>query len=379
MGDEPRLTNRVREARERRGWTQDELARRSGLSRAGISAIENGRLVPSTAASLTLASTFETSVEDLFTLAVDPGTLPGTSWAWPAPRPGARYWKAEVAGRVRAYPNEPSALGVLPPDGISRDGAFEDFDRVDASRSLVLASCDPAAGILATELARAADLRLIVLTRSSRKAIELMGRGLAHVAGVHLARADESEGNIEAVRRLVAELGTGLAGCQLLRVADWDEGIAVSPSVQVGTIRQAIRHRLRWVAREPGSGARQCLDEVLGSARGEPRSRIHGTASDHRGVATAVRDGWADAGICLRLTGEEAGLDFLGVRREAYDLCFADSLATDPRIRALIRVVRSPSYRRLIGSLPGYDVQHTGELVAVRRDACLPQPPVGPA
>ena len=50
--------------------------------------------------------------------------------------------------------------------------------------------------------------------------------------------------------------------------------------------------------------------------RGIHRRRPH-RALDHRGVAEAIRAGWADAGICLRLTSDEANLSFLSVRRES--------------------------------------------------------------
>jgi transcriptional regulator with XRE-family HTH domain len=48
--------NRVRDRRMQSGWSQEELARRSGLSRTGISAIETGRIIPSAAAALGLAA-----------------------------------------------------------------------------------------------------------------------------------------------------------------------------------------------------------------------------------------------------------------------------------------------------------------------------------
>jgi molybdate-binding protein len=63
---------------------------------------------------------------------------------------------------------------------------------------------------------------------------------------------------------------------------------------------------------------------------------------------------------------EEAGLDFLTVRQEVYDLCFPDRWEGDHRIQALLQVVRSPSYRRALGELPGYDSAETGELHRVR-------------
>jgi len=77
-------------------------------------------------------------------------------------------------------------------------------------------------------------------------------------------------------------------------------------------------------------------------------------------VAEAVRAGWADVGVCHRLVAEEAGLDFFGVRTEAFDLCYPAAAAGDPRLDALVRVVRSPGYRRLLGELPGYDATPAG-------------------
>ena len=78
----------------------------------------------------------------------------------------------------------------------------------------------------------------------------------------------------------------------------------------------AIDGRLRWVGREPGSAAGELQQELLAG-----RVPKH-VARGHRNVAEAVRAGWADVGVCVRLVSEEAGLDFLTVREETYDLCF---------------------------------------------------------
>src|SRR5262249_44010161 len=110
-----------------------------------------------------------------------------------------------------------------------------------------------------------------------------------------------------------------------------------------------------------GSGARQCLDELLAGRR-PPRH----LAADHRGVAEAIRCGWADVGVCLRLTGEEAGLDFLGLREESYEICYPAAMNHDRRIRSLVEVVRSAGYRRRLGELPGYDSSETGGIQHVR-------------
>ena len=353
MAQTPSIENHLREHRARRGWSQEELARRAGLSCAGISAIETCRLVPSAAAALALAEALECRVEDLFQLRHQAPSDP--VWAWPSGRESCRYWAAEVEGVERLYPAEPTALGMIPHDGVTHSGAPQSQAASDPRRTLVMACCDPAVGLLAAALAGTAGFRLLALQRPSRTALELLGQGLVHAAGVHLNRADEPGGNGMVVR---GKLGTGYS---LLRIARWEEGIALAPECGVRSIRAAVHSDLRWIGREEGSGARQCLDELLGSRRTAPRC----LASNHRGVAEAVRSGWADAGVCLRLVSEEAGLDFFGVREEAYDLCFPTRLAGDQRIQALQEIVRSPLYRKALGELPGYDSTETGQLQQV--------------
>ena len=349
MANPSELENDLRDRRTCRGWSQGELSRRAGLSRAGISAIETGRLVPSAAAALTLAAALECRVEDLFRLRRPGAGAP--AWAWAPRREPCRYWAAEVGGAVRHYPAESIPLEVVPHDGVAHHGAFKEGDRVDPERTLVIACCDPAVGLLAVALARTVGLRLLAFPRPSRAALTLLGRGLVHAAGVHLSRSDEPGGNAGVVRR---ELGPGYT---LLRVAHWEEGIALAPGLNLSSVGAAVGSDLRWIGREDGSGARQCHDEILAGRR-RPRR----VAADHRGVAEAVRGGWADAGICLRLVSEEAGLDFLGVRQEAYDLCFPSRWEGDPRLKALVRAVRSPAYRRSLGELPGYDSAAAGAL-----------------
>jgi molybdate-binding protein/DNA-binding XRE family transcriptional regulator len=343
-----RATNQVRRQRLAREWSQAELAQRAGISRAAISAIEISRLVPSVAAALTIARVFGCSVESLFGFGLAAASAP--EWAWPPPKQPCRYWLAEVRGRILRFPVETSTTGIAAHDGICRGGAF--FEDVDAepTATLVLAGCDPAASLLAAEYTRTTGFRLINLVRSGRQALALLAQGLVHVAGVHFATDGASGGN----ERIVLE-SVG-AGHRLLRLARWDEGLVVASGSAVSSVRDALRAKLRWVGREPGSAARQCLDELRPNAR--PLRRF---AHDHRGVAEAVRCGWADAGVCHRLAGEEAGLRVFTVRREHYDLCYPADADGDPRIEALVRVLRSRQYRQMLADLPGFDTRGTGE------------------
>ena len=64
----PDLANRVREAREAKGWTQAELAERIGVSRKTVNTVENCVFIPSTTVALKLARALGEPVESLFSL-----------------------------------------------------------------------------------------------------------------------------------------------------------------------------------------------------------------------------------------------------------------------------------------------------------------------
>src|SRR5262249_9749813 len=116
--------NDLRDRRTLRGWSQEQLARRSGLSRAGISAIETDRLIPSAAGALALAAALECRVEDLFRLRGPESRE--SSWAWSPRRKPCRYWKAEVGGCIKLYPAESTASGLIPHDGVYTGGAVQE-------------------------------------------------------------------------------------------------------------------------------------------------------------------------------------------------------------------------------------------------------------
>jgi len=351
------IFNHVQDQRIARGWSQDALARRTGLSRAAVSAIETDRVVPSTAAALALAAAFECRVEDLFSLG-HTRRRGETQWAWAAsgePRP---FWRASVGGQVRLYPVERTAIGTLPADGVLRAGAYEWRVHADAEHTLVLAGCDPAVGLLVAELARRAAIRVLPFIRSSRQALELLRAGVVHVAGLHLQDQETPGGNERAVREL---LGPGYV---LLRFSRWQEGLALAPGVRAKSVREAVAANLRWVGREPGSGARRCLDWILRDHHPLPKG-YHHIASDHTGVVETIRTGWAQAGVCVRLAAAETGLSFLSVREEDYDLCYRADREHDSRLRMLVRVLRSQALRRTLGELPGYDPSEMGTVITV--------------
>jgi putative transcriptional regulator len=62
------ILNRVKEFRNDRGWTQQELAEAAGVSRQSINSIERHRYVPSLPLALTFSRVFACSTDEIFSL-----------------------------------------------------------------------------------------------------------------------------------------------------------------------------------------------------------------------------------------------------------------------------------------------------------------------
>lgn len=73
MNMDSAVQNRVRELRQSRNWTQEDLATRAGVSRQSINSIERDRYIPSLPLALLLARIFEVPTDQIFTLQPDPG------------------------------------------------------------------------------------------------------------------------------------------------------------------------------------------------------------------------------------------------------------------------------------------------------------------
>ena len=61
------MTNRLRDFRGERGWSQQDLAERLGVSRQSVNAIETGRYDPSLPLAFRIAELFGLTIEQVFT------------------------------------------------------------------------------------------------------------------------------------------------------------------------------------------------------------------------------------------------------------------------------------------------------------------------
>ena len=78
------MDNHIRTLRTERGWSQADLARRLGVSRQTVNAIENGRYDPSLPLAFRVARAFGRPIEGIF---ADPDGPPACMNSAPQPAP----------------------------------------------------------------------------------------------------------------------------------------------------------------------------------------------------------------------------------------------------------------------------------------------------
>jgi len=381
----------LRRARRARGLSQDELARRAGLSRQALGAIESGVYQPGVGAALALARELGHSVEALFGSAGAPALLEA-DWAG-APsgaRQGAPHGAvdegalpdaparpahpavvlARVGGRLVALAQPAPAMRLVPGAGVlehargrhAQVAAFRTREQIEAT--LLVAGCDPAVTILADWMARnrpAATLTPIV--RSSRAALAALLAGRVHAAGVHLGDRKGGEYNLAAVRETLKR-----RQAIMVNFARWELGLGVQRGNPLGVrgIADLAEPGVCIVNREAGAGARLVLDQGLAELKIAPR-RIAGYARElggHLEVAAAIAAGEADAGLTLRVAAEAFGLDFVTVREERYDVVILQREMDSPPVRAMLDALNSSAFAREVSQLCAYDTSQMGQVVA---------------
>lgn len=362
---------KIRRARSAAGLSQVELARRAGVSRQALGAIESGEYQPSVGVALRLARELGESVESLFGEGTD--LRIEAKWAGEGRAPArARVALGRVNGRVVALPQPVSALSLAPAAGIvesesdsARRVSVEAFrSQAEIDSTVLLAGCDPAAAILSDWLARRrAPVRVVSLQCSSRAALRALVERRVHAAGMHIRDARTGEYNLAFARRML-----GNRSAVFVNFASWEIGLAVPIGLRdrIRGVADLARQGVRMVNREPGSGARLALDDAL-SQLGVEAGALKGYDRElggHLEVAAAIGAGQAQAGVTIRVAAEAYGLHFIPMREERYDLLIPQSEMELPAVGAMLEALNTSRFARELSELCGYDTSRTGTIIA---------------
>src|SRR5258708_6089287 len=183
---------------------------------------------------------------------------------------------------------------------------------------------------------------LASLTEGTARGVERLQRGEVIAAAVHfhsdaISSDSADEANIATVRAM-----PGLHDAVLIAFARREQGLLVAPGNPKHLLGLAniLATGAQMAVRQPGAGARMLLDVLLTRAGPGPKDlrRLDPPCLTGPDLAAAIRSGRADCGIATRAAAKSAGLDFVPLLWENFDLLMRQRGHFPPPISAPTRV-----------------------------------------
>jgi putative molybdopterin biosynthesis protein len=208
---------------------------------------------------------------------------------------------------------------------------------------------------------RESNSGLASLPEGSEEGLRRLTRGEVMIAAIHLHRldGDDERANVEAVAD-----AAGLHDAVVLGFARREQGILVAAGnpLDLSDMASIATSRARMAQRPAGAGAQLLLLALLaraGIALDDLKlaKPAFPTGPD---IAQAIRAGRIDCGIATRSVAKSAGLDFLPLVWERFDLVMRqrDYFMKGPQ--ALFDFMREVGFRDRAAELGGYDVSEAG-------------------
>jgi putative molybdopterin biosynthesis protein len=219
----------------------------------------------------------------------------------------------------------------------------------------VRASHDIALPVLQQHAAKAADLHLDIRFQGSVHSLHALNDRQCLVAGFHVPLVRGAAPVFaKALKPLLKPGLHKLIGCSRRT-----QGLMVRRE-HAGTVRNlsdVMRHRMRFVNRQPGSGTRMLVDHLLHESSIDPGSLPGNdglTEETHVAVAACVASGLADAGVGVEAAALQFGLHFAPLVEENYFLACLKSNLEHPAVRRLCTVLAGEGWSGILANLPGY-------------------------
>jgi excisionase family DNA binding protein len=204
---------------------------------------------------------------------------------------------------------------------------------------------------------------LATLPEGSEAGLARFAEGGVVAAAIHMHALDESVADANAAA--VKSRGD-LRGAVLLGFLRREQGLIVAGGnpKKIRAVADIAKGRARMAMRPAGAGAHLLLLALLHRAGIELKeiSAVNPPCPTGPDIAQAISAGRADCGIATRSVANAAGLDFVPLEWERFDL------VTHPRhyfrapLQALFAFLRTPGFSARAQELGGYDVSDAGKV-----------------
>jgi excisionase family DNA binding protein len=204
---------------------------------------------------------------------------------------------------------------------------------------------------------------LASLPEGSDAGLRRLTRGEVIAAAVHLHRAegDDETANADAVAD-----APGLHDAVVIAFARREQGLLVARGnpLKLTDIAAVAERRARMALRPTGAGAQLLLLALLKRAglAAEALTTLKALCPTGPDIAQAVRAGRADCGIATRAVAQAAGLDFVPLTWERFDLVLRQRDYFLPGPQALFGFLRQVAFHERAAELAGYDTAESGRV-----------------
>ncbi|MBB4001989.1 MAG: helix-turn-helix transcriptional regulator [Aurantimonas endophytica] len=201
---------------------------------------------------------------------------------------------------------------------------------------------------------------LASLTEGTEAGVARLLRGEIAAAAIHFHGAAD-EDNVAFVERMPQ-----LHDALLVGMARREQGLLLPPGNSKGfaSLEDVIEGKARLAVRQKGAGAQMLLDAMLArlGVSVESLNRLEPACLSGPDLAAAIREGRADCGVATRSAARAAGLDFVTLTWESFDLLMRQRTYFTPPLQALVEFLASEGVRRRAADLTGYDLTPAGTI-----------------
>lgn len=185
------------------------------------------------------------------------------------------------------------------------------------------------------------------------------GELIAAAIHLHATEDDSIDANVAAIKSQ-----THLHDAVLIAFARREQGIVVAAGNPLGiaSFDDVVRTKARVAVRPAGAGAQLLLQALLYHRKLglDALVCVQPPCPTGPDIAQAIRAGRADCGIAFRSVARSAGLDFIPLVWEHFDLIVRQRHYFRPPLQALAGFLRSPALAQRAQELGGYDVSQAG-------------------
>ncbi|MCK1284148.1 helix-turn-helix transcriptional regulator [Bradyrhizobium sp. 44] len=204
------------------------------------------------------------------------------------------------------------------------------------------------------------------MSEGSARGLERLQRDEVMAVAMHFHSLD-TDGNLAAdANATVLRDAPDLHDALLVAFVRREQGLVLPPGnpKRLRGLSDVLALGAKVAMRQQGTGAQMLLDVLLKRAGASTRDlrRIETPALTGPDLAEIVRAGQADCGIATRASARSAGLDFVPLVWENFDLAMRQRSYFRPAMQGLIRFLSEKRLLQRAGELTGYDPSPAGQI-----------------